>query len=96
MFAEWLSLGKELPTRLVLCSHCILSICNLFISRFGFVVGVLVFDCSNSCQSYLLLQLTSGSTPTVISKYLRASHVNNLSNFNAIPKPDVDNKPNTF
>ena len=26
--AEWPPFGKELPTRLAVCSHCILSICN--------------------------------------------------------------------
>ena len=37
--AEWPPFGKELPTRLAMCSHCILSICNLVISRFGFEGG---------------------------------------------------------
>ena len=26
--AEWPPFGKELPARLAICSHCILSICN--------------------------------------------------------------------
>ena len=39
--AEWPSFGKSLPTRLAICSHCILSICKyLFISRFGFKSGI--------------------------------------------------------
>ena len=27
--AEWLPFGKELPTRLTVCSLCILTICNI-------------------------------------------------------------------
>ena len=27
--AEWPPLGKKLPARLAICSHCILSICNI-------------------------------------------------------------------
>ena len=40
--AEWPPFGKQLPARLAICSHCILSICNiyLFISRFGFKSGI--------------------------------------------------------
>ena len=39
--AEWSPFGKELPTRLAVCSHCILSVCILvFLSRFGFEGGV--------------------------------------------------------
>ena len=39
--AEWPSFGKELPPRLTICSHCILSICNIYlfpvlVSRAGF------------------------------------------------------------
>ena len=34
--AEWPSFGKELLTRSTICSLCILTICNLVISRFGF------------------------------------------------------------
>ena len=39
---EWPPFGKYLPARLTICSHCILSICNiyLFISRFGFKSGI--------------------------------------------------------
>ena len=29
--AEWLPLGKELPALLAICSHCILSICNIYL-----------------------------------------------------------------
>ena len=39
-FAERPHFGKELPTRLAVCSHCILSICNFSVSRFGFEGGV--------------------------------------------------------
>ena len=38
--AEWPPFGKWLPARLAICSHCILSICNIFISRFGFKSGI--------------------------------------------------------
>ena len=29
--AEWPSFGKKLPARLAICSHCILSICNIYL-----------------------------------------------------------------
>ena len=29
--AEWPPFGKELPARLAICSHCILSICNIYL-----------------------------------------------------------------
>ena len=42
--AEWSSFGKELLTRLTICSLCILTICNIKIvnSRFGFEGGICV------------------------------------------------------
>ena len=47
--AELPPFGKKLSTRLVVCSHCILSICNfsfpILVSRAG-----LVFRCSSSCS----------------------------------------------
>ena len=40
---EWPSFGKELPTRLTVCSLCILTICVIsIISRFGFEGGIWV------------------------------------------------------
>ena len=39
--AEWPPLWKKLPSRLTICSHCILSICNIYLfSRFGFKSGI--------------------------------------------------------
>ena len=38
--AEWPPFGKELLTRLTICSLCILTIYNSIISRFGFVGGI--------------------------------------------------------
>ena len=29
--AEWPPFGKKLPARLAICSHCILSICNIYL-----------------------------------------------------------------
>ena len=29
--AEWPLFGKKLPARLAICSHCILSICNIYL-----------------------------------------------------------------
>ena len=29
--AEWPPFGKQLPARLAVCSHCILSICNIYL-----------------------------------------------------------------
>ena len=40
LVAEWPPFGKELPIRLTVCSHCILSICNFSYSPFGFDSGV--------------------------------------------------------
>ena len=50
--AEWPPFGKKLPTRLAICSHCILSICNIYlfpvlVLRAGFALS---FDCSRSCS----------------------------------------------
>ena len=39
--AEWPPFGKYLPARLAMCSHCILSICNIYLfPRFGFKSGI--------------------------------------------------------
>ena len=40
--AEWPPFGKKLPARLAICSHCVLSICNIYlfpvlVLRAGFV-----------------------------------------------------------
>ena len=43
--AEWPPFGKELSTRMTICSHCILTICILVISWFGFLVRDLGFVC---------------------------------------------------
>ena len=35
--SEWPPFGKQLPARLTICSHCILSICNIYLFPvFGF------------------------------------------------------------
>ena len=31
LVAEWPPFGKWLPVRLVICSHCLLSICNFYL-----------------------------------------------------------------
>ena len=36
LVAEWPPFGKKLRTRLAICTYCILFICILFISHFGF------------------------------------------------------------
>ena len=38
--AEWPPFGKQLPARLAICSHCIVYLQYLFISRFGFKSGI--------------------------------------------------------
>ena len=39
--AEWPPFGKLLPARLAICSHCILSICNIYLFPvFGFKSGI--------------------------------------------------------
>ena len=42
LVAEWPPFGKQLPARLTICSHCILSLCNIYlfpvlVLRAGFV-----------------------------------------------------------
>ena len=46
--AEWPPFGKELPTRLAICSHCILSICNFIHFPFRFRGRGDVFKCFGS------------------------------------------------
>ena len=46
--AEWPPFGKKLPARLAICSHCILSICNIYLFP-AFVLRA-GFDCSSSCS----------------------------------------------
>ena len=46
--AEWPPFGKQLPARLAICSHCILSVCNFYlfpvlVLRAGFAFGLLQF-----------------------------------------------------
>ena len=46
--AEWPPFGKLLPARLVICSHCILSICNIYllpalVLRTGFAFRLFLF-----------------------------------------------------
>ena len=43
--AEWPPFGKELPIRLTICAHCILTVI-LVISRFGFEGGICVLVAS--------------------------------------------------
>ena len=54
--AEWPPFGKYLPAWLAICSHCLLSICYLFISRFGFKsrIWLLVASVPVHCFSILL------------------------------------------
>ena len=57
--AEWQPFGKELPARLAICSHCILSICNIYlfpdlVLRAGFAFRLLQFQ----FIAFLLLLLT--------------------------------------
>ena len=36
--AEWPPFGKKLPARLTICSHCILSVCNIYMYLFPVLV----------------------------------------------------------
>ena len=49
--AEWPPYGKELLTRLIFCSHCILTICNFSFPRFDFQGGnwVLIAAVAGHC-----------------------------------------------
>ena len=44
--AEGPPFGKYLPARLVICSYCLLSICNFY----SFSERNLAFDCASSCS----------------------------------------------
>ena len=49
--AEWPPFGKKLPARLAICSHCILSICNIYLFPvLVLTAGFLPFVCSSSCS----------------------------------------------
>ena len=48
--AEWPPFWKLLPTRLAICFHCILSICNFSYFPFWFSEWDLSSDCSSSCS----------------------------------------------
>ena len=49
LVAEWPPFGEKLPARLAICSHCILSICNIYLFP-ALVLRGLPFDCSISCS----------------------------------------------
>ena len=61
------------PTRLAVCSHCILSICNFIFSRFGFEGGVWVFIAPAPVIAYLFffthLSITSSPKGSDRSPY---------------------------
>ena len=48
--AEWPPFGKQLPTRLAICLHCILSIWNFTYFPFWFWEWDLSSDCPSSCS----------------------------------------------
>ena len=55
--AQWPPFGKELLNRLTICFLCILTICNLVISHFGFEVGIWVLIAPIPCL-YILVTFT--------------------------------------
>ena len=50
--AEWPPLGKELSTRLAVCSHCLLSVFNSRFFPFGLEGGVWFLIASVPCYFY--------------------------------------------
>ena len=46
--AEWQTYGKYLSARLAICSHCLLSICNIYLFPVLVLRAGLGFDCSSS------------------------------------------------
>ena len=52
--AEWPPFGKELPTRLTICSLCISTILYLVISRFGFEGGIWALIAPVPCHCILV------------------------------------------
>ena len=57
--ADWPSFGKELLTRLTICSLCILTICNFVIPHFGFEgwIWFLIASVSGLCILFTFLTL---------------------------------------
>ena len=55
--AEWPPFGKELPIQLAVCSHSILSICNVSYFPFGFESGVWILMLQFLVIAYLLFLL---------------------------------------
>ena len=51
--AEWPTFGKKLPARLAICSHCILSICNIYLFPALVLKAGLPFGCASSCSLLL-------------------------------------------
>ena len=48
--ADWPPFGKWLPARLNISSHCIWSICNIYLFPVLVLRADLPFDCSSSCS----------------------------------------------
>ena len=52
LFAEWILFGKELPTRLTICAHCLLTI-RIFFYLFPILVLRYGFDSPSSCSLFI-------------------------------------------
>ena len=48
--AEWPHFLKKLPSRLAICFHCILSICNIYLFSVLVLRAGFAFYCPNSCS----------------------------------------------
>ena len=57
--AEWPPFGKKLPTRLALCPHCLLPICNFYLFSILILRVLLIAPVPVHCFSitFLMMQL---------------------------------------
>ena len=85
--ADWPPFAKELPIRLVVCSHCILYICNFSYFPFGFKSRVcfllLLFLFIAYYYLALLLSKTNFSIVDFILLYLSAQIACNCQSFHS-------------
>ena len=65
--AGWQTFGKYLSARLAICSHCRLSICNIYLFPVLVLKAGLVFDCSSSC-ALLFITFCLNSTKIYINQ----------------------------
>ena len=66
-----LFLGKSYPSSFVVCSHCILSICNFYLFPVLVLRDGFGFDCSSTCSLLSSTTETLGKLPKSIAALVR-------------------------